>query len=69
MKALAALMSVTAASLSSFGSRSCSVPNARSDQPRAKASGRTPVSPRAMRRIGPDVLDPELLKGPADLGR
>jgi hypothetical protein len=34
-----------------------------------RARGRTPVSRRAMRRIGPDMLDAELLERPADLGR
>jgi hypothetical protein len=63
MKALAALMSVTPASLipgTSPGSSPGTVLQ-RPERPFRSASG--------LRRIGPDGLDPERLKGPADLGR
>ncbi len=39
------------------------------DQPVLKRPERPLRSPPRLRRIGPDVLDPQLLERPADLGR
>jgi hypothetical protein len=60
--ALAASTVAIPASRSSLGSRSCRVANSRSERLLSLSKGR-------LRRIGGDVLDPQMGQRPPDLGQ